>query len=265
MSPTTRENAGETEEQIVPPGSLLGDIAWRIWAVWVAVLFIVSMLIFMIPFLLFCYFLKDPKRNHRFNKMSRVWMAIFMPLAGCPFRVRGREKFQKGRTYIVVCNHNALIDVPISTPGIPGGNKTIAKVEMSKIPVFGQIYSTGSVLVDRKSETSRRESFSKMKETLEIGLHMCLYPEGTRNKTDQPLKSFHDGAFRLSLATGKAIVPALIFGSRKVMPAGKPLYFRPTRMGMHFLDPIEPRPEDNVESLKQRVFKTMWDYYTAHA
>ncbi len=83
------------------------------------------------------------------------------------------------------------------------------------------IYRTGSILVDRKSEASRKESYSAMKKVLEMGLHMCIYPEGTRNKTDQPLKSFHDGAFRLSLDTGKAILPAVIFHTRKVLPADR--------------------------------------------
>jgi len=61
-------------------------------------------------------------------------MSVFLPLAGCPLRVKGREHFSKGSTYIVVCNHNALVDVPVSTPFIPGGNKTIAKIEMARVP-----------------------------------------------------------------------------------------------------------------------------------
>jgi len=263
----TRENT-EFIEPIGPAdtaGTLLGDICWRLWAVWAALLFVVTMLIFLIPFLLFCYFRPDPQKTRRFIKYSRVWMGVFLPLAGCPLRTKGREKFVKDQTYIVVCNHNALIDVPVSTPFIPGGNKTIAKIEMAKIPIFGLMYRTGSVIVDRKSESSRRESFTKMKETLEMGLHMCLYPEGTRNKTDQPLKSFHDGAFRLSLSTGKPIIPAIIFNSRKIMPPEKPFYFKPHRLSMHFLDPIAPKPEDNVETLKSKVYNIMKDYYTAHA
>ena len=50
-----------------------------------------------------------------------------------------------------------------------------------------------------------------MKKVLDMGLHMCIYPEGTRNKTDQPLKTFHDGAFRLAIDTRKAIIPGMIF------------------------------------------------------
>jgi 1-acyl-sn-glycerol-3-phosphate acyltransferase len=242
-------------------GGGIWNILGRIWAVWAILIFVSTMLIFFIPFLLFCYFRRDPEKTNWFNRYSRVWMGVFLPLVGCPMRIRGKEKFVPGKTYIVVCNHNALIDVPVTSPGIPGGNKTIAKIEFAKVPLFGMMYQTGSVIVDRKSETSRRDSFVKMKEALEMGLHMCIYPEGTRNKTSEPLKSFHDGAFRLALTTGKAIIPAIIFHSRIIMPADKPFYLRPHRLAMHFLDPIEPMPGESVESLKQRVFFLMKDYY----
>ena len=80
---------------------------------------------------------------------------------------------------------------------------------MAKIPLFGLIYKRGSVLVDRKSEESRKNSFVKMKEVLDMGLHMCIYPEGTRNKTTEPLQRFHNGAFKLAIDTGKPIFPQL--------------------------------------------------------
>ena len=39
---------------------------------------------------------------------------------------------------------------PLPPRLFPGANKTIAKAEMAKIPVFGLIYKRGSVLVDQK-------------------------------------------------------------------------------------------------------------------
>jgi 1-acyl-sn-glycerol-3-phosphate acyltransferase len=191
-------------------------------------------------------------------------MGVFLALIGCPLKIRGKQHFRKGETYIVVCNHNSLIDVPASSPGIPGGNKTIAKIEMSRVPVFGMIYKTGAVLVDRKSEASRRDSFGKMKDVLNMGLHMCIYPEGTRNKTNQPLKSFHDGAFRLALSTRKEIVPALIFNSKRALPINYSFLLLPHRLSMHFLEPVAIQETDTAESLKQRVFDIMSQYYAAH-
>ena len=188
-------------------------------------------------------------------------MKLFFTLIGVRRIFKGREHFKKGENYIVVCNHNSLMDIPVSSPAIPGGNKTIAKNEMAKVPVFGIIYRLGSVLVDRKDEKSRRESYTKMKEVLDMGLHMCIYPEGTRNKTAEPLKSFHDGAFRLAIDTRKPIVPALVFNTKKVMPQHKMFFLWPHRLAMDFLEPVYITDEDNVQSLKEKIFATMTEHY----
>jgi 1-acyl-sn-glycerol-3-phosphate acyltransferase len=240
------------------------NIFGRIWAVWGALVFISTMLIFMIPFLFFSYFQKEPTRTHRFILYSRIWMDIFLALVGCPLTTTGREYFKKGNTYIVVCNHNALIDVPVSSPGIPGGNKTIAKAEMAKIPLFGLIYKTGSILVDRKSEKSRRESFAKMREVLDMGLHMCIYPEGTRNTSSEPIKPFHDGAFRLAIASGHSIIPMIIFNSRRANPPEKGFFLLPVKLKMNFLPEVELIPGESVQQLKNRVFVLMKNHILQH-
>jgi 1-acyl-sn-glycerol-3-phosphate acyltransferase len=243
---------------------IIKNIFGRIWAAWGALVFVITMLIFLIPFFLFIYFQKEPKKTNRFISYSRVWMDIFLGLVGCPLKIQGREYFEKGKTYIVVCNHNALIDVPVSSPGIPGGNKTIAKAEMAKIPLFGPIYKTGSILVDRKNEKSRRESFTKMKEVLDMGLHMCIYPEGTRNISTEPIKPFHDGAFRLAVNNGNSIIPMIIFNSRKANPPDKGFFLLPVRLYMHFLPEIAVKTGETVEQLKLRVFDLMKNYIIEH-
>lgn len=212
-------------------------------------------------FFLFCHFKDEPQKTIRFITYARVWMSIFLFMIGCPLTVRGRENFKKGENYIVLCNHNALMDVPVSSPAIPGGNKTIAKIEMAKVPLFGYLYKTGSVLVDRKSDASRKDSYNKMKKVLAMGLHMCIYPEGTRNKTDQPLKSFHSGAFRLAIETGKSIIPGIIFNTKKVLPFNKPYCVIPHPLQIHFIAPVEILPEDTTLSLQARVFEIMTNYY----
>jgi 1-acyl-sn-glycerol-3-phosphate acyltransferase len=243
---------------------ILKNIFGRIWAAWGALWFIITMLIFLIPFFILVYFQDEPAKTRRFIKYSRVWMGIYLVLIGCPLQIRGREYFRKGKTYIVVCNHNALIDVPVSSPGIPGGNKTIAKAEMAKIPLFGLIYKTGSILVNRKDDKSRRESFSKMREVLDMGLHMCIYPEGTRNTSPEPIKPFHDGAFRLAFASGNSIIPMIIFNSRRANPPDKGFFLLPVRLYMHFLPEVSILPEETVEQLKNRVFEQMKAFILQH-
>ncbi|HEY2728013.1 MAG TPA: lysophospholipid acyltransferase family protein, partial [Parafilimonas sp.] len=142
-------------------------------------------------------------------------------------------------------------------------NKTIAKKSFAVIPVFGWIYSFGSVLVDRNDDRSRRKSFEDMKHVLSIGLDMVIYPEGTRNRSNNPLKTFYDGAFRLATDTKKPIVPTLVFNTRKVLPANKTFYMIPHKLEMHFLPPVESI-NISAKELKEKVFKIMWDYYEAN-
>jgi 1-acyl-sn-glycerol-3-phosphate acyltransferase len=189
-----------------------------------------------------------------------MWMSVFFFLTGVRRIFKGREHFKKGETYVVVCNHNSFMDPPLSSPGIPAANKTIAKIEMSRIPLFGVVYKRGSVLVDRKSEESRKQSYAQMKKVLDMGLHMCIYPEGTRNKTSEPLRPFHDGAFRLAVETGKAVIPAVLFYTKKVLPPNKSFFFWPHKVEMHFLPAVSSNGKTTQE-LKDEIFQLMKNYY----
>lgn len=237
------------------------EIAGRIFALWALVTFIITFIIVFIPSML-TWLIPEPKGQGIFIKIARVWMNVWLYMVGCPMKIKGRDNFIPGKTYIVTCNHNSLMDVPLSCPYIPGPNKTIAKKSFAKIPLFGFFYMKGSVLVDRKDEQSRRQSLEKMKTVLEKGMHMSVYPEGTRNRTSEPLKKFHDGAFKLAVNSHKPIIPAVIFNTKNVLPPGKPFYFWPSRLQIHFLPSVEIKQNETYTDLKERVFIIMKDYYT---
>ncbi|MBS1751100.1 MAG: 1-acyl-sn-glycerol-3-phosphate acyltransferase [Bacteroidetes bacterium] len=243
---------------------MIKNILGRVIAFWGAIVFVTTLLLAVIPIWL-TNFIEEPRGTEIFRRISKAWMSFFIFLIGCRLVVRGKENFKKGENYIVASNHNSYMDVPLTTPFIPGPNKTIAKAELAKIPLFGLIYQRGSILVDRKSERSRRESYTKMKEVLNQGLHICIYPEGTRNTTAEPLKTFHDGAFKLAIETRKAIIPTLLFNTKKVLPGKtKPFFLWPAKMEMYFLKPEYVQPDDTVASLKERVFSIMYAFAGEH-
>ena len=242
--------------------TVIKNILARILAGWALISFVLTFLVVFI-FSLFCWLIPDPAGQRVFIGIARIWMKVWIPLTGCRFRIKGKEHFKKGETYIVACNHNSMMDIPLSSAFIPGANKTIAKSSFTKVPLFGLYYIKGAVLVNRKNEQSRRQSFEKMKTVLQKGIHMCIYPEGTRNRTPDPLKKFHDGAFRLSVETGKAIIPAVILHTKKVVPITKTFYFWPGKMEMHFLEPVAPGSM-TIEELKEKVFGIMKAYFVKH-
>jgi 1-acyl-sn-glycerol-3-phosphate acyltransferase len=235
---------------------IVKEILGRIFALWALIIFAGSLLIVSIPVWITAVW-PEPKRTINFFKIVQLWMNFFFGFCGVRRVIKGRDYFKKGQNYVVVCNHNSFMDVPLSVTAVPP-NKTIAKAEMAKIPVFGLIYKRGSVLVDRKSEESRRKSFQKMKAVLDMGLHMCIYPEGTRNKTSEPLQRFHDGAFKLAIETKKQIIPALIFHTSKVLPR-KPFFFWPHKIEIHFLPTVDIENKTSNQ-VKEEVYTIMKNY-----
>ena len=240
------------------------NLPGHIFACYAAIIFVATMLVVLFPIWLISL-LPEPKRARSLHPVFRLWMGVYMPLIFCPVIRKGKKNFKKGENYVVVLNHNSFMDIPVSSPWIPGPNKTLAKMEMSRIPLFGIIYKTGSILVNRKSDGSRRDSFTKMQETLDMGIHLCLYPEGTRNKTDQPMQSFFDGAFVTAVKSQKPLIPGLIFNTGKVLPAKKAFWVRPLPVHIHFLEPIATAGMtlDDVPALKDRVRTLMETYYTS--
>lgn len=236
------------------------NILGRLYACWLLLWFTITILLVAIPTAICHYTLKDEvKRTTAILKGYRIWMKVLMTLVFCRIKLKGRDYFQQGENYIVVCNHNALFDILVSTPSVPGANKTLAKAELAGIPVFGFIYRSGSILVDRKSARSRAESLAVMKATLAKGMHLILYPEGTRNKTNELLAPFRDGAFTMAIETQTPIIPALLFNTRKILPAGKKFYARPHPVSMHFLKPVPVAGMtiEDLPELKKKVFNLM--------
>ena len=238
---------------------LVKNIIARTLAIWALLVFASTMLIFL-WFYLLCFFIPDPFKTRYHRRVSQMWMGLFLFLSGCSYSVKGKEVFTGMPNAVVVCNHNSLIDIPISTPFLPRANKTIAKKSFVYVPLFGWIYRFATVIVDRKDHNSRKESFDNMVKVLNNGLDMLIYPEGTRNKSTEPLKSFYDGAFKLSVDTGKPIVPVVILNTKRILPAKPILIFRPGKIILNILPAISPVGH-STETLKLLVFNIMADHY----
>lgn len=241
---------------------ILKNILGRIFALWAIISFILTFLIIFIPSMI-CWLIPDPKGQKIFIQIAKLWMSVWLRMTGCSVCIKGKSNFKAGETYIVTSNHNSLMDIPLTSPFIPGANKTIAKSSFTKVPLFGFYYMKGSVIVNRNNDKSRRQSFEKMKRVLKQGIHICIYPEGTRNRTSEPLKKFYDGAFKLAVETKKSIIPTVIFNTKIVLPINKAFYFWPHNIEMHFLEPVAVQ-DQNSEQVKQKVFDIMKTYYQQH-
>jgi 1-acyl-sn-glycerol-3-phosphate acyltransferase len=79
-----------------------------------------------------------------------------------------------------------------------------------------------SVLIDRDPETRTEDPVEKMVEALDENASLIVFPEGTRNSTNQPLLPFKSGLFHLANARPSVdLVPVWIANLNRVMPKGE--------------------------------------------
>jgi 1-acyl-sn-glycerol-3-phosphate acyltransferase len=173
-------------------------------------------------------------------------------------RAHGAEAIDKSRTYVFVANHRAQFDTILAASALPHAASFLAKSELKKVPFFGYMVKMLAIMVDRKSKESREKSVRVLVDTLKRGWSIFVFPEGTRNKTDQPLIKFKDGAFSMAIMAQVPILVQTIVGMQKVN-APKGAYLLPGVVDIYWSTPIETTgmTMDDLPMLKERVRNEM--------
>lgn len=188
-----------------------------------------------------------------------LWSWIFSMLTFIRYEFHGRENFRKGQSYIYVSNHTSFLDIPGIRLIIPGEFRPLAKKELKKIPVFGWILQSATVIVDRSSGESRKKSMEKLKKILVgDGLSILIFAEGTQNRTGDILQPLKEGAFRIAIDTQEPILPMVVVGAGPLMPPGT-IKLRPGKIKIIVAPEISTRglTSENIPALKQRTYEIM--------
>ena len=128
-------------------------------------------------------------------------------------KVENKEKLPIDGQYVIVINHRSIIDPPITEVAFQDTEifgPWISKKELYNSFFFGLfVRHAGSILLDReKSQMSG--FFADIKEAVKRGESIFIFPEGTRNKTEQPLTTFKEGTRIIALKNRLPILPLYI-------------------------------------------------------
>ncbi len=188
----------------------------------------------------------------------KAWSRIFSVLNFIPYDIRNRDRIKRGKSYIFVSNHTSFMDIPALVVTMKGQFRALAKKELLKIPVFGWIAQVMCVVVDRSSNESRRRSIENLKRILSVGISVLIFPEGTQNRTKEPLQPFYDGAFRIAVETQEPILPIVVVGAGKLMPPGR-FHIQPGKITVLVGEPIPTvgLTLAEVKDLREKVFAIM--------
>jgi 1-acyl-sn-glycerol-3-phosphate acyltransferase len=161
----------------------------------------------------FGYRLRNIKDPIEIKKLRLAYSLAQLDALKLSVKTENPEKLPKSGQYLIVINHKSIIDPPIVEVALKETDlfgPWIAKKELYNSFFFGLfVRNAGSILLDReKSQMSG--FFAETKKAVMRGESIFIFPEGTRNKTDQPLSSFKEGSRLIALKNRLPILPLYI-------------------------------------------------------
>ena len=180
-------------------------------------------------------------------------LSIFgVRLVGVKIVLRGLENLMPGRNYIFMSNHVSNLDPPVLIPSIPGRCSVLVKKELFRTPILGTgMHQADLVPVDRRDREAAIESIRAATEVLKKGLHMVIYPEGTRSAMAAFCRS-RKGPFHLAMDSGVPVIPVTMLGTFESWPKTR-FALHPGTATVVFHPPIDPRGYSDRDQLIQDV------------
>ena len=163
----------------------------------------------------------------------------------------GREKIPKDGPVILASNHRSLPDAGFIITSTRRTIRYLAKKELHE-GFFGFLFrGARTIPVDRNSHDGK--SLAAAIRVLEMGNVIGIFPEGTRNRTAEPLLPFKFGAVKMAQETGAPIIPLVVC-------CGK---YRPLidKARVYFADPVWIGKDEDLEAANEKIRSLMEQMY----
>jgi len=178
-----------------------------------------------VAYVLFAFFVGLPIKMAKPRKISRFYRRLSIltcDLLLCVSRVKlvteGFENLPK-TPCLIVCNHLSNFD-PVAMMKMLDFTRVIfvSKPENFKLPLVGKLMrGCGFLSIDREDPRKAIVTIQQAGKILENReASVCIYPEGTRNKSAVGLLPFHSGVFRPARAGNAPIAVMTISGTEKI-------------------------------------------------
>jgi 1-acyl-sn-glycerol-3-phosphate acyltransferase len=159
-------------------------------------------------------------------------------LSGARMRCEGLENVDPKRNYIVVSNHQSLLDISQASEYLAALEpRYVSKVELARgVPgVSYNLRHGGSACIDRRDPKQAHAAIEELgRRVREDGYTVVIFPEGTRSKNGR-MREWKTGGLRtlLRCAPGVPVLPVTTSGgsllfkrNTKPLVRGVPLVFR---------------------------------------
>ncbi len=227
-------------------------IVWIIGVCYIVVTFPLNIIVWFLS----SPFDRDRKLIHCFLMYQSYILAYLIPI--WKINIEGREKAKKGTTYVIISNHQSMLDIIIINC-LRYRYKWISKIENFKVPVIGQYLKMADyIIVDRGDEDSKAEMLERSYYCLKKNISIMMFPEGTRSLNNE-IGFFKRGAFQLALQAEVPILPVIIDGTGGILPKHGLIFGSGFKIRIKVMDPVLPSefgtdiPEDLALKFSQSM------------
>lgn len=171
-------------------------------------------------------------------------------ITGAKVTVIGEENVPKDQPVLYIGNHRSYFDIIITYARCPRLTGYISKKEMEKVPLLRTwMRRLHCLFIDRKDVKEALKTILAGIDNVKNGISMCIFPEGTRNKTDELMLPFKEGSFKIAEKSGCPIIPMAITNSADVLEAHMPRV-KKTHVILEYGKPIYPNELDKETKKK---------------
>lgn len=165
---------------------------------------------------------KANKKGRHIIKLLNFLRVIVIPIYWLfkPFRFYGNRKVKDGAC-VYVCNHYGLFDAVFPAATTWEGIHYLAKKENFEAPILGWLLGRVKAICANRDGNDVRAILDCFK-CLKNGEKICIFPEGTRNKTEAEMLPFHHGAAAIAIKCKAPILPIMMYK--------RPRFFRRTHV-----------------------------------
>ena len=207
------------------------------------VILIVAFLILSIPILIVEWIIGKFNPYARDISSLRIVQFMFkliLFIAGTKVTVIGEDRIPKDTPVLYVGNHRSYFDIVMGYTTVPAPTGFIAKKEMIGIPLLSQwMVQMNCLFLDRSNIKEGLKTILTGIEKVKGGISMWIFPEGTRNKSEDPadLMEFHEGSLKIAEKSGCPVIPVAITGTDDVFERHIP-WIRKSHVIIEYGEPI---------------------------
>lgn len=116
-----------------------------------------------------------------------------------------------------------------------------------------------AVLINRDAKERKHNPIEQLADALSTGKSILIFPEGTRNTTDETLLDFKSGLYHLATKRPDVeLVPVWIENARRVMPKGRHIPL-PLLCRVHYGKPLHLGEEESKTEFLTRARQALFD------